>query len=199
MGYTSRDLINIAAKRHAHIEALVSEMVNEVSKVNPAYTFEVAMHELEIVLQAVLLKSAVADGDFEGFEEFFIENTRKYADILTSINSELESFDSEWSCISWDDLYDMPSEDIELLARVGVKIAKGYADEFVTELARADKIIKEKNYLKMLNNDVIAIVLAFSGVDGDNIEGESAELEAFEGLKVYNELINLKWSEITGE
>lgn len=199
MNYTSRDLINIALKRHEHCEHLIAEMVKEVNKTDSAYTFAIAMREFEMVLQTVLIKSAVADGELEGFEEFFIQNIIEYADMIESINSELMDFSPDWVEISWEDFYDMPQEDKEMIANVAFKIASGYAQELVSELAKVDKAIKEKNYLEMLNEDVIAIVLAFAGVDGDSIEGTSAEQETLEGLSVYNELINLKWSEITGE
>lgn len=199
MNYSEMKLLENTAKAYGDLKSLVMSMVKEIGDKNRSFTYPVAMGELDMVLQAVLLYSAIEDDKIVSAERIIMQELTSYEDLINIINQEQLDNDPCWEEIDWHQISRMSKDEQREIATLALEIASSYADELVTTLAKADEENKEVNYLELVNKAVIKIIVAFSGIDGDSIESTNAGEESYIGLVIYNKLVNKKWLELTGE
>ncbi len=199
MEYSAMDHLTNTGKAYYELKALVMDMVKEIGDKNPSFTYPVAMGELDIVLQTVLFYSAIEDDKIVKAEKLIIKELTSYEDLLSIINQEQLDLDPNWQELDWTMVASMTKDEQKEIASLALEIASSYAKELVTALARADEENKRVNYLEKINKAVIEIIIAFCGIDGDNVESINAGSESYVGLVIYNELVNKRWLEITGE
>ena len=74
-----------------------------------------------------------------------------------------------------------------------------YAETFVNMFATADKVLNEDNIREMIFNKVGNLFVAIAGVDGDDLNSDTARDEGSYAFFLYDELVEKKWKAITGE
>ena len=112
------------------------------------------------------------------------------------VNRKIRESNSNWHDITWADIADYDNELRKKIALVGIAAVDEYAEDFVKAFALIDKYVTQKDYLKELKDSVIGIIVAFSAVDGDDLESATVKNESTKGISAFNVLISEKWNKI---
>lgn len=136
------------------------------------YDVRITLAQFDIILQAILLRQAIADGNFDRLEQQFIEKITDYGDLLNYIkqdsNGQLD--------LTWQQLAALNPQTVRQLADMLPKILGKVCDDFVGPLAIVDKAITDIDFFDKLTNH-IAVICAMLGIvdnDDDRREGEAA-------------------------
>lgn len=136
------------------------------------YDVRITLAQFDIILQAILLRQAIADGNFDRLEQQFIEKITDYGDLLNYIkqdsNGQLD--------LTWQQLTALNPQTVRQLADMLPKILSKVCDDFVGPLAIVDKAITDIDFFDKLT-DHIAGICAMLGIvdnDDDRREGEAA-------------------------
>lgn len=197
MNISEQEHLRNAKNSYAELKEIVMELVKAVNL--NSFTYPVAMGELDVVLQTVLLHCAIEDDKIVFTENLIIENLTSYEDVLNVINEQQLELDPDWAELDWYTVSRLNKESREEIANLAYEVASEYASEFVSTLAQADRDIVEVDYLKKINKCVYTLIYSMIGIDGDNIESTNASDEGVAGIVTYNTLVNEKWAEITSE
>ena len=101
----------LACDQYSKAKDLIQELTRYVQIAEKDFSFEKAMQQFDLILQAILLRIAVEDGHFLEEEKQFIEEITDYADLMvvTSQNHDMDitwdtfkHMDSEERCKCWD-------------------------------------------------------------------------------------------------
>lgn len=153
------------------------------------YDVKITLAQFDVILQAILLQQAVADGRFDRLEQQFIEKITDYGDLLTYIrkdsNGQLD--------LSWQQLASLDVGTVRKLADILPNVLSKVCDSFVEPLAIVDKAIRDIDFFDKLTDHIAAICAMLGIVDGDDDrrEGEAAAAAVVELL--YN-----RWAKVTG-
>ncbi len=197
---TQDQIFEIASARYAECEKIIETVSNAIKKsADPEFNKETAIACFDIILQSCLFNASVADGKLEQEEISFILCLTKYVDLMSLMNKKIREEDSSWEDISWSDIPTLGKETQEALAVISAGVVKDYADVFVRIFATVDKALIEVDLLRVLNEKVMTIFIALSGVDGDDLQSPVTKEETIRGAVIYNALVVDLWREITGE
>ena len=185
-----------AKESYNECEAIIIEMANIIKSVHPTFSTDIALGQFDLVLQACLLSTAVADGEFLKSERCYILEIARHTDILTLVNKEGRAKNEEWQDIAWTDLESFNEESLKRLSAIASCVVKDYANEFVQYFATVDKVIEGKDYKTLLFNSAGMIIAVMSGVDGDDLEDELPRIETAAGVRTYMTLIDKPWQEV---
>lgn len=197
---TQDQIMKIASINYSECETIIttiSEAVNKTS--NSECKPEAVMACFDMILQSCLFNAAVEDGSMEDEEIAFIGCLTRYVDLMTLVNKEIKKEVKEWNDISWIDIPTLSKDLQDSLALISAGIVKDYADVFVKVFATVDKALTEVDLLAVLNEKVVSLFIALSGVDGDDLKDETSKKEAARAVAIYKALVIDLWKEITGE
>ncbi len=197
MEFSAKDHLKNTSESYMALKEIIMCLVKELNV--SGFSYPVAMGELDVILQTALLHSAIEDDAIAYAEKLIIENLTSYEDVINIINEQMLEQDPNWVELDWRTVVKLNKESKAEVASLAYEVARGYADEFVTTLAQADKENVKVNYLEEINKNVLTIITSFAGIDGDNVESINADAEEYTGIAIYNELVNEKWAQITGE
>ena len=197
MNFSEKDHLRYAQKSYDELKGIVMELVEAVNL--NSFSYPVAMGELDVILQTVLLHCAIEDDKIVFNEDLILENLTCYEDVLNVINEQQLELDPNWIDIDWRVVCALDKESRKEVANLAFEVANDYASEFVSTLAQADKDVLEVDYLEKINKCVYTLIRSMIGVDGDNVGSTNASDEGMAGIAVYNALVNDKWAEITSE
>lgn len=136
------------------------------------YDVKITLAQFDIILQAILLQQAIADGNFDRLEQQFIEKITDYGDLLTYVkrdsNGQLD--------LTWSQLGALKPQTVRQLADIMPNVLGKVCDEFVTPLAIVDKAITDVDFFDKLTDHIATICAMLGIVDGDDDrrEGEAA-------------------------
>ncbi|MBO5313434.1 MAG: hypothetical protein J6B29_05650 [Clostridia bacterium] len=196
--YSMEDLFKVACAEYAGCKEIVGEITSAVQAIQPSITIETTMTAFDMVLQSILLSVATIDSKMYAEEKHFINLLTEYGDILALVNSEFTKEYKEESNITWDDVADFDNETRAKVAVISAALVDPYATSMVNIFATVDKAIEERDYIAMLREKVLTIIMALSGIDGDDLESQTSEAEYAIGVKVFDRLVYEKWKNITG-
>ena len=154
------------------------------------YDTRVTLYQFDVILQAILLRMALTDGDFHRLERRLIDRITRYGDLMAYLRREsggqLE--------LSWDKVEDLaPEVRAELLERLP-EILERTCNSFVLPLARVDGAVDSENFLERLERELGQIALSLSVVDG-----ESREVERQAYSDMLEHLLTGRWNRIKAE
>ncbi len=139
----------------------------------------------DLLLQAILLHIALADGKFDASEKEFITRICRRGDILLYLSSQTAGRIS----LSWNDIERLSFQTAQrLLSLIDSLLKENVCDEFVRPLAECDCLDKDRDEHEMLCTLIAFISARLSGIDGD---ADTNEQQAF--VQSVTELISRRW------
>ncbi|MBR1781086.1 MAG: hypothetical protein IJ751_06780 [Oscillospiraceae bacterium] len=151
------------------------------------YDTEVTLYQFDLILQAILLKMALVDGDFHRLERRFILRITAYGDLLPLLRREIRPG------LQWDDLATLEEGEREKLLTLLPALLSHTCDSFVLPLARADAVDPE-DFLARLEGELTEIAGEMSAVDGQRKPEEQA---AFRDMT--DHLLRERWRAIVAQ
>lgn len=188
------------------VEELVKEMTQGVSSFESEYKYEFGMLQYDLILQAVLIASAIADGSYLAIENSFIEKIADYGDITLAFNQRASDENLGIEELDWDGLsrFIVNADDelrVKLVSLFG-SIAWDYSNTLIGFFAPIDAVI-ERDYLKEIYEATLVIVLALAEIDGDDAfeggEGNSATKEIGVATNMLDTLLVRRWKQKIAE
>ena len=175
---SAQDCFNAACSYYNEARSIVEELSNLAKRINSKFQFEIAMRQYDQLVQAVLISAAVADGQYMQIESDFINKITDYADVLAGFNNEMKKNNSEWVDFTWDNIDDfansVETETKNRLVAMILTYVDDLAADFVKWFAPIDGAMGQ-NYLEDLVSKTCGIILAFTGVDGDDLEADNSD------------------------
>ncbi len=194
--YTVEQVYRTACARYEIVKSVVCEMSELVRQAQGDLKDESAMATIDLIIQATLLNVAVTDGSFQEAEKQFIDVLTEYGDLIKFVNFEAKRQNSSWCDISWDSISELDAETKKKLGAIAGTIVDPYATSFVKIFASIDKLVEERDYIKILRESIEGIIVALSVIDGDDIDSNRANAEVFVGFSILDLLLTKKWEEV---
>ena len=190
--YTPEQAFKVALGYYNEAVDLIKEMTVITQKTFPKFSFDIALIEFEQILQCILLKVALSDGQFASVESAFIDTITQKGDAIKLANIRMEKETGRNPGMTWKNVLEFDNETLEKLSAILEHVCQDRADEFVKFFAKADAIT-ETNYVKELADKVIMIVTALAVVDGDDIESSYVKTEHSVGVEMINRMFYERW------
>ena len=197
--YSAEQLFALAQAKYDECEAIVGEISQIIKGVQEDFDPQVAMICFDLIIQACLLNASVQDGQFEHNEKIFVQNITKHGDLMSFVNSALKQEDASWEDMSWDDIEQLQSETQQQLAQISAAIVDPYAETFAGMFGIVDKVVTEKDYMALLYDAVGTMFVAIAGIDGDDIDTDTAREEGCLAFAIYDVMVNDKWKKAMEE
>ncbi|MCH5156759.1 MAG: hypothetical protein J1G02_02650 [Clostridiales bacterium] len=179
----TQELFDNAQDRYVYARELVTRMVDFATQSNIEVNLKDAYDQLDIVVQYILLKIAVADGKFLEIEGEFMDNITDSYDLLYLFDSYYDT-DYDWSFVG---AYLNFEHVIFLLDKID-QLAIGHIRAFSDLFAEIDMLDSSVNYGKELYECIRDIALAFIMCDGN-----AADRELKIAVDVVSEYLTTPW------
>lgn len=180
-----QELFDKASKIYDHSIGLVNVMSEAVKSAMPDFEANSARCQFDIILQYVLLRTALADGKFEPVEGEFIDKITDSYDILRLFKDLPEG-------LNWRSIAENASiSDIASIIDVVGDLAKEHMEVFAQVFALLDASSNGIDELKLLSDDIVAIAACFSFLDDNGTNEESQAL-----TDTLNECLLKPWIEM---
>ena len=179
----TQELFDNAQDRYVYARELVTRMVDFAAQSNIEVNLKDAYDQLDIVVQYILLKIAVADGKFLEIEGEFMDNITDSYDLLYLFDSYYDT-DYDWSFVG---AYLNFEHVIFLLDKID-QLAIGHIRAFSDLFAEIDMLDSSVNYGKELYECIRDIALAFIMCDGN-----AADRELKIAVDVVSEYLTTPW------
>ena len=180
-----------ACEQYGIAKALVEEMSSFVQAVRRDFTYEKAMEQFDLILQSVLLRTAVEDGRFLGAERQFVAKITDYADLMEFVAQKYGIN------ATWDDFSALSGEECkEISLRIFVDLDE-LIDEFVRPFAVVDAMLP-KDYCEELTKAMALIGAYLAACDGDEKDSSDFKNEMTVAFGMIQTAIKEKWSAIVG-
>lgn len=180
---------NMACEQYNKAKDIIRELSSFVQMAQKDFSFEKSMKQFDLILQAILLRSAAEDGHFLDEEKQFIDKITDYADLMSFI-SQKHNID-----VSWDTFKHMDSEDRKDIAIKMVVELDDLAQNFVLPFAVIDAILP-KDYCNELTEAMNLIGACLAACDGDSTESPDFKKEIIVSFALVQKSIKEKWEEI---
>lgn len=154
------------------------------------YDTRVTLYQFDVILQAILLRMALIDGNFHRLERRLIDKITHYGDLLVYLRKET---DGELA-LSWDKIDDLSEQDREQLMARLPEILDRTCNSFVLPLALVDGAVDSIDFLERLERELREIALSLSDVDG---QSRQAEQQAYADMLEH--LLTDRWQRIKEE
>ncbi|MBQ7340439.1 MAG: hypothetical protein IJW43_06265 [Clostridia bacterium] len=180
---TSQERFDVAEKRYANCIKFIDAMSKHIQKARPDFKEDIAKGEFDIILQYILLRTALADGKFKAVEGEFIDKIVDNYEILKLYGDKLKE-GTTWQWIG-------EKADLTLIKGVVNELrpkAEKFMDDFINWFSALDLDDKEFDLLAILKNEVDAICENFLYCDG-----ESDEEEKWTALQTVAEVLAVPW------
>ncbi|MBO5701023.1 MAG: hypothetical protein J6S71_01160 [Clostridia bacterium] len=179
---------DLAYRAYLDAKETVKELTTVVQLAAPNFSFDIAMSQFDLILQGILLRTAVEDGYFLDEERQFIEKITDYADIMSYFNNK-------GIPISWDLFNQMSDEQRKDISLKMVVLLTELAEGFVTPFAMIDSVLP-KDYCEVLTETMGIICLALAKCDGDANQSAALKSEGLVAIVLIDKIIKEKWREI---
>ena len=189
---TPKESFGLACNLYEDAKKTITDLSDYAKKIAPEFSYEIAMRQFDMILQAVLLNVAVQDGQFLGIEGQFIDKITDYADVLVKVNAKLKEENDSWENITWNDIGYLTKENMEKFGIIVATVIDEIAEDFTTYFAAID-VVDERDYLEELQGYIIKISMLLSAVDGDDLDSEESTNETYRGFAIYSKLFKEKW------
>ena len=135
-----------------------------------SYSTDLALMQIDVVLQHILLTQAVYDGEVDRLERQFIDLITEHGDLFKLINSKCKTE------LSWGVIDVANNKFILTLLKEVLQDVLDMAFDFIEYFALLDAYIENANYFKVIQNSILSIAECLSWVDGDNSDYNGKEL-----------------------
>ena len=189
------NIFDLACAAYEKGKKLISELSSMAQTYSKEFSFEVAMKEFDLILQAILLNVAVADGYFVENEKNFIDKITDYADILTILTGKLRATKPGFPSITWDSLSLLSNENRKLVSMTALLVLNDFVDDFIVPFAQIDSMTS-KDYLSEIKSVVMQISASLALIDGDDPNSDDAIKEVSTGAEVFDFYVGKKWLEV---
>lgn len=130
---------------------------------------KVTLAQFDLILQAILLTTAVSDGEFHRLERQFVDKITDYGDLLVFIKKETNG-DLD---LTWDGIAALSSDTQRKLAAILPSLLDKCCDNFVRPLATVDRAIDSQDFLDQITGNIAEISSYLADVDGSTTKGEA--------------------------
>lgn len=156
----SNNLFEKAVRRYDQARDLLGELGAHVLKQNSKFKIKDIFCEFDILLQYVLLKVALADGEFLPIEGEFIDKITDSYDVLSLFSDNDTNMNWAWVGAN------LQLRHIEYVVRKVEKLAAKYIADFAQFFAVADAEIPNRDYESQLVSCLNDIAVYFVMCDG---------------------------------
>jgi len=154
------------------------------------YDTRVTLYQFDVILQAILLKMALTDGNFHRLERRLILRITDYGDLTAYLRKDGDGrFD-----LTWEDIASLSAETQRALTDELPQILDRTCNSFVRPLALVDGTVDSIDFLEQLERELREIALSLSNVDGVS---RAAEQEAYSDMLEH--LLTSRWRKIKAE
>ena len=189
---TPKESFGLACNLYEDAKKTVKDLSDYAKTIAPEFSYEIAMRQFDMILQAVLLNVAVQDNQFVNVEAQFIDKITDYADVLVKVNATLKEENPSWIDMTWNDIECLTDENKDKFALIVANVVDGIAEDFTQYFAAID-VVEDRDYLEELQAYIIKISMLLSAVDGDDLDSDASQNETYRGFAVYNHLFKEKW------
>ncbi len=144
----------------------IDKMSENVMLAVPDFKSLIAKNEFDIILQYVLLRTALADGSFKEIEGEFIDSITKNFDILSLFKDLPKGFNWKWIGAN------QKIKNIEEVIDQLKPKADEYIDDFIKWFAALDQLDTRFDLLEILCKEIGEICVCFVLCDGTRAVGE---------------------------
>ena len=134
------------------------------------YSTEIALRQIDWILQFILLDQALEDGEMEKNERLFIDQITKYGDLLQLINEKYQTN------LQWGALEILNNKVLFEIMKAMVPQILELERDFIGYFAFADALIEDHDYYEDLRVDILNIAECLSLVNGDDSNNNGNEL-----------------------
>ena len=157
---STQQLFDRAVDRYRQARSLISDMIEVVHSNQPDFNAQNAYFQFDIIVQYILLKTALADGKFLEIEGEFIDQITDSYDILQLFDRHDEEYN--WSFAG----ALMSFEQVESIVSKVEKLAYEHILAFSDIFAEVDLKDHSKNYMGEIYHCIKDIASAFIMADG---------------------------------
>ena len=172
-------------------KGIIQELTGYVQSALPDFSFDIAMRQFDLLLQAILLRVSVEDGYYLEEERLFIEKITDYADIISYYNGKGLN-------INWNTFSGLSDEDRKDLTLKMVVYLDEIVTNFVTPFAIVDKALP-RDYCTDLTNIIGGICMGLAGCDADSKDSEAYRSEGGVAVVLIEKIIKEKWLAIANQ
>lgn len=192
---TPEQCFEIACTEYEKAKGIVGDLSEIAKKVSESFSYEIAMKQFDMILQAILLNIAVEDKDFCALELAFIKNITDYADVLGMVNATLKKQNSEWIDIEWGHINQLNPDNKDKFGVICAAVVANIADDFTKYFAPID-VIDDRDFLQELQACIFKICILLASIDEggiqDIVDGKVPS-EQLRGIAIYEKLFHDNW------
>ncbi len=192
---TPEQCFDYACAEYSNAKSIISDLSETAMKVSENFSYEIAMKQFDMILQAILINIAVDDKDFCAYELAFIKNITDYADVLAIVNANLKKQNAEWVDIEWAHINHLEPENKDKFAIICAAVVSGIADDFTKYFAPID-VIDDRDFLNELQACIFKISILLASIDEGGIqdlEDGNVPSEQLRGIAIYEKLFRENW------
>ncbi len=176
----AQDIFNRAIDAYNELQGVIDELSNAVIKVQPKFSAKIAKNQFDLILQSMLLKLALTNGEICNIERQFISKL-----VLNEDVTELYK-DGNGNQLTWDTIGNFSYETTCNFIKSIDEYLVGKIDEFIDFFAMVDAY-SDVDYGKIFKDNLIVICVSLQNIDGESIDDETKT-----GVKVIQEFYS-KW------
>ena len=151
------------------MDVVYQEAMNRANPNRKGYDTRITLAQFDWILQAILLNTALSDGNFDRLEQQFVDKITDYGDLMAYIrkktNGQLD--------LTWDAIARVDQGTQRQLMELLPDIMNETCDSFVGPLAAVDNAVEAVDFLEQLTRQIGSIAYCISAVDG-NVEDREA-------------------------
>lgn len=159
--------VNLGKTYYRRAIAFVDDMSGYIVRNNLAYGFSVAAARLQfdIMLQYVLMETALADGNFTVGEGYFLDNITDYGDMINSVRA----YGNNWEEIA----YHYNNTTFRALVNKMAAKAGRHIASFANLFGTLNSRIPNRYLAKELTDLVVGVAMCFISADGKAAKQET--------------------------
>lgn len=182
----------LARKHYNIVKSLIEELSSLAQAKQVDFSYEKAMQNFDLLLQSILLRTAVEDGCFQSEERQFIEKLTDYADLMTYVlnNTDID--------VSWDSFSSLGNEKQKDLSLDIFVVLDDLVNDFVFPFASIAAALP-KDYCEEITTAMIKISACLAGCDSDDMDSKNFKNETIVAFALIKKSIKEKWSATTNK
>lgn len=195
---------NVAEEHYKKAVGTVTEMAEILMERVEGLTVDSAIAQYDVIVQAALISSAVADGDLLDEEIRFITQITDKGDLLCGLNNKIADEGLDFEEITLEGLAEViktaPEEYCNRLVAFLAALAEEFSESFIDYFAVLDAI-HQRDFLEEIYNETLCVIMAFCECDGDSMQDYNAddgvtttiECEVDAGVALLKRIFSDKW------
>ena len=163
---TAQQCFEKAKQHYDRCLKFIDKMSSNIKKNVPEFRSAIARTEFDIILQYILLRTALADGSFKEIEGEFIDKITVNFDIITLFRDVPKGLNWKWIGAN------QSIKNIENVINELRPRADEYIEDFINWFSMLDQEDKEFDLLEILCKEIGEICVCFVFCDGKRAKGE---------------------------